>query len=248
LTGELVETIQRSSISVTATEFLNFDDHTFLQVADEYQIQISQINQLAFCEITSDLKDLNTPRPLFAQIGPAEQSYPDLSTGSISIVNFDGGIIDYDVRIELDSASSPALPNYQTDWEEVLLNGNNQFEKTYSNVPPGRYSVEVIDSIGCVIELVARVKMDQTVYIPNIFTPNDDGVNDTFYIRNLPVEGNDIELIITSRWGKEVFSTKTYENNWSGEGAADGIYFYQLSIGGNDPITGWVEIMRGEKP
>jgi gliding motility-associated-like protein len=148
----------------------------------------------------------------------------------------------------LDSASSFAIPDYQTDFEEVMVNGNSDFEKIYENVPPGRYAVQITDTQGCVIELVARILMDQTVYIPNIFTPNDDGTNDLFFIRNLPLDGAKIELVITSRWGKEIYSTKNYQNNWKGEGAADGIYFYQLSIENNDPISGWVEVLRGPKP
>jgi gliding motility-associated-like protein len=99
--------------------------------------------------------------------------------------------------------------------------------------------------MGCVVELTGRVKMDQTVYIPNIFTPNGDDVNDIFFIRNLPTDN--VKLVISSRWGKEVYSTKNYLNNWAAEGAADGVYFYQLSVG-EDVITGWVEILRGEKP
>jgi gliding motility-associated-like protein len=89
--------------------------------------------------------------------------------------------------------------------------------------------------------------MDQTIYIPNIFTPNDDGVNDGFFIRNLPAAGGS-KLVITSRWGKEIYRSENYDNTWKGDGAADGIYFYQLQIGSSAPITGWVEVLRGQKP
>jgi gliding motility-associated-like protein len=88
--------------------------------------------------------------------------------------------------------------------------------------------------------------MDLDIFIPNVFTPNDDGANEVFFIRNLPDAGS--ELIVTNRWGKEVYVSEGYRNDWKGEGAADGIYFYRLKINGKDPITGWVEIMRGQKP
>jgi hypothetical protein len=54
--------------------------------------------------------------------------------------------------------------------------------------------------------------------------------------------------MISSRWGKEVYTTDNYKNNWKGEGAADGVYFYRLQIEGAEPVTGWVEILRGQKP
>ena len=153
----------------------------------------------------------------------------------------------YSVRIELDSASSFAFPAYQTDFEEAQANNDHQLEKLYENVPPGRYNVEVTDSLGCSIALVSRVPLDSDIYIPNVFTPNEDGTNDLFFIRNLSQSGFN-KLLITNRWGKEVYSSENYQNNWKGEGAADGIYFYRLQINGKDPVTGWVEIMRGQKP
>jgi gliding motility-associated-like protein len=118
----------------------------------------------------------------------------------------------------------------------------------YNNVPAGRYKVQVRDSQGCEIDLVARVPLDVDLFIPNLFTPNDDGSNDVFFIRNLPQEPAVNQLVITNRWGKEVFTSDNYQNNWDGAGAADGVYFYKLQVAGSDPLTGWVEIIRGPKP
>ena len=67
--------------------------------------------------------------------------------------------------------------------------------------------------------------------IPNIFTPNGDGINDCFE----PV-GNDIvsyEFSIINRWGVVIFEGRDVcwdGRNKSGENATDGAYFYQLSI------------------
>jgi gliding motility-associated-like protein len=79
------------------------------------------------------------------------------------------------------------------------------------------------------------------LYVPNIFTPNGDGSNDNFEIRNLPANA---KLIVTNRWGKQVFSSSNYQNDWNGNDAIDGVYFYQLQVDG-EKYTGWVEIMRG---
>jgi gliding motility-associated-like protein len=140
------------------------------------------------------------------------------------------------------------LPSYSTDFEEAGVNGNQQIHMPYRNIPAGRYDVEVMDSLGCAISFVARVPLDQDLFIPNVFTPNGDGSNDQFFIRNLPAEPAVNQLLINNRWGKQVFSSENYKNNWDAEGVADGIYFYRLQVGAADALTGWVEIIRGPKP
>lgn len=69
------------------------------------------------------------------------------------------------------------------------------------------------------------------VYIPNAFTPNEDGINDKFYIR-----GN-VELVIFSifnRWGENIFTTRDINEGWDGEykyvPCPMGIYVYYVII------------------
>ena len=152
------------------------------------------------------------------------------------------------MRIELDSASSYSLPYHATEFEEARPNANQQMEMSYRDIPAGRYSVEVTDSLGCVLGLVARVPLDVDLFIPNVFTPNGDGSNDVFFIRNLPQEPSVNQLSITNRWGKSIFVSENYQNNWDGTGAADGIYFYRLQLSNDQAVTGWVEVIRGPKP
>ncbi|SKC55761.1 gliding motility-associated C-terminal domain-containing protein [Ohtaekwangia koreensis] len=244
-TNIVLETYPVSSIPVTGSVLLEYADHPFLQLPDEYQIQINQVQSSTFCLLSSELTDYKVVPHLFAQVGVTSESYPDILTGKMQVGSFTGGQIPYQIRIELDSASVGGQA-YQSDWEEVLVNNNLQYEKNYSNVPAGRYSVQVMDSIGCVIEIVGRVPLDTDIYIPNIFTPNEDGSNDVFFIRNLP--DADAKLVITDRWGKQVYSTNSYQNNWEAEDVSDGIYFYRLKIGEGSAITGWVEVLRGAKP
>ncbi|QIL42615.1 gliding motility-associated C-terminal domain-containing protein [Pedobacter sp. HDW13] len=65
--------------------------------------------------------------------------------------------------------------------------------------------------------------------IPNLFTPNGDGNNDTFEIRGLEFfDAND--LVIVNRWGNEVYKASNYQNNWTGEGLNEGTYYYVLRV------------------
>jgi len=88
----------------------------------------------------------------------------------------------------------------------------------------------------------------------NGFSPNGDGVNDGWYVKEaeeFPVN----ELVIFNRWGDDVWRTKDYHNlsnffsghNMEGENLADGTYYYILTIYDGDKIltkTGWVFIYR----
>lgn len=228
--------------------YLDHDQHAFLQTPAEYSIRLVQFQSEASCNLSSPMEDVTVPSPLTAQVGIVAESYPDIPTGELQLRGFAGGIYPYDVRIELDSASSFSLPSYSTDFEAPDVNSNQELEKVYEDIPAGRYEVQVIDSLGCMLTLVARVPLDEDLFIPNVFTPNGDGSNDVFFIRNLPAESGSNQLVISNRWGKEVFTSDNYQNDWDGTGAADGIYYYRLQVGEGDALTGWIEIIRGPKP
>lgn len=66
---------------------------------------------------------------------------------------------------------------------------------------------------------------------PNVFTPNGDALNETFYIENLPPDNCDAsfkEVRIYNRWGKLVFDSDSRDFVWDGEGASTGVYYVYL--------------------
>ena len=242
-TDILVESIP-VTIPATNSYLLEHAAHPWLQSPGEYQIQLEQL-QSTFCTIKSELVDFVVPVDLFAAIGATQESYPDIINGSMQITSFSGPGPDYTTYIQLDSASVPG--QYFTSGPDVVpANPVGVYEIVYNNIPAGRYQVIVADRNGCTLTLVGRVPLDTDIYIPNLFTPNGDGKNDLFFIRNLPAEG--ANLIITNRWGTQVFSSNSYQNDWDGGEAADGVYYYRLKVPDGAAITGWVEILRGVKP
>lgn len=81
------------------------------------------------------------------------------------------------------------------------------------------------------------------LFIPNVFTPNNDKSNDSFYIRN--IESHPAKLIISNRWGKEVYVSDSYMNDWTAEGCSDGVYFYLLTLHKDQTqYKGWVQVIR----
>jgi len=83
--------------------------------------------------------------------------------------------------------------------------------------------------------------------IPNIFTPNGDGMNDAFVIPGL-ANYPDNEITVFNRLGNNVFTKKAYQNNWTGDGLSDGTYFYMLKIKITNERTetykGYITILR----
>jgi gliding motility-associated-like protein len=94
------------------------------------------------------------------------------------------------------------------------------------------YSLTVTETtrIGCEGSSQSSIiDYDKTLFIPNIITPNADGQNDYFEIKNLSFYPNS-SLSIYNRWGKEVFRTDNYQNNWQTD--QTGTYFFVLTVEG----------------
>jgi len=85
-------------------------------------------------------------------------------------------------------------------------------------------------SISNEVEIVPQM----TFYIPNTFTPNGDGLNDTFGIAGEAVK--DFNLQIFNRWGQLVFESENPNDRWdgsfNGEKVPQGVYVYRLSAQG----------------
>ena len=72
-------------------------------------------------------------------------------------------------------------------------------------------------------------KIITDLIIPNVFTPNGDGVNDRFEIKNLEFYKEN-EISIINRWGNSVYEKKDYQNIWDGIGLDEGTYFFVLKV------------------
>jgi gliding motility-associated-like protein len=82
----------------------------------------------------------------------------------------------------------------------------------------------------------------QSMFIPNVFTPNGDKQNDYFAPR---LGGCQPRLQVFSRWGQKVYDSPAYFNNWDGAGQAAGLYYFLITPpDGSAPIKGWVELIR----
>ncbi len=108
----------------------------------------------------------------------------------------------------------------------------------------GNYTLQVSNGNCIATRQIAVLIFDPNlVEIPNVITPNDDQSNEFFVIKN---GFGKISLIIYNRWGKEVYRSSEYQNDWNAAGLSNGVYYYHLS--GNSPcfktVKGIINVLR----
>jgi gliding motility-associated-like protein len=122
-----------------------------------------------------------------------------------------------------------SIPPIYSTYLWVLFNDSTP---NLSVILPGFYSYQVTDSTGCrnqdslkVVELCAP-----RVFIPNAFTPNGDGLNDSLVVFGKYYR--DLEMTIFNRWGEVVYIQKPGEKPWDGtyrgEMVQSGTYVYEV--------------------
>ena len=82
--------------------------------------------------------------------------------------------------------------------------------------------------------------------IPNLFTPNNDGVNDLFVIEGLENYSSP-KLVVRDKNNRVVYQSETYKNTWDGGACPDGVYSYEFTFSYNgieNQASGKVRIMR----
>jgi gliding motility-associated-like protein len=171
-------------------------------------------------------------------------------------------VIELEPQIELLIGDSVQL-NPQINVEPALilwapaqgLSCTDCLNPVASPVETTTYTLTVEDANGCRTTAEVRIVVDnaRTVYIPNAFSPNGDGVNDFFMLFG----GNDRirqidRLLIFNRWGGQVFEAGPlmpgdeqagWDGTHNGLQSASGVYVFFAEITFNDGVT---EIFKGE--
>lgn len=114
------------------------------------------------------------------------------------------------------------------------------------------FIVVVTDENGCLGSDSVFVEVLPEVVVTSGFTPNDDGVNDTWIIDNMELFPNNV-VNIFNRWGQVMYSQKPYnsgnvwDGTYEGEKLPVGTYYYTIELNDDrfpDPITGPITIYR----
>ena len=125
------------------------------------------------------------------------------------------------------------------DDNDGVLDTNDNCQFTYN---PGQEDIDN-DGMGNVCDLIE-------INVSQAFTPNGDGINDTWLIINIENHPNSFVRVF-NRWGDEVFSKRNYQSDWDGTNRGKdlpeaGSYYYQIDLDGNGSVDhdGWIYITR----
>ena len=114
---------------------------------------------------------------------------------------------------------------------------------------PGLYSVQVTDENLCSVDTIFQIERMTSDCIPNVFSPNNDGVNDVWNLEDAFLY-LDTEVKIYGRYGNLVFKSIGHSSAWDGKNqrgndVEDGAYFYIIDFGkGIDKIKGTISVIR----
>ncbi len=154
---------------------------------------------------------------------------PDLPTTNDNLLTFNavpksGNILFYSWMF-----SGTGVQGYDTS---SVKNPQRKYEDA------GKYPVMLISTtdFGCVDTTVKFVEMkdELNVFIPNSFTPNNDGINDLFQVKGLGFRIESFNLEVFDRWGHSIYFTKDVNKGWDGtikgQSPMEGVYIYKVRI------------------
>lgn len=143
--------------------------------------------------------------------------------------------------------------SYVWDNSPGIISGQNS---NVLNIRPQQnvtYRVTASNAAGCSAsaQLAIEVIEDYKVNSANIMTPNGDGINDKFIIKNIDSYPNN-ELKIFDRSGRLIYTKRGYQNEWdgriNGKALEEGTYYFMLDFGPGLPkVKGFITIIRDIK-
>jgi len=135
-------------------------------------------------------------------------------------------------------------PDYQFQW----AHGDNL--NPAKNLAVGVYPVTIFDLTGCALDTVINVGFEENpcLDIPNAFTPNGDGTNDVWRIRDLNIYP-DAVLFIFNQWGTKLYEMRPgqawWDGTYNGKPLPSATYYYTLSVRDDrEPYSGPITIVR----
>lgn len=164
-----------------------------------------------------------------------------------------------DPAIEMEEAEFIDVTYGNTQGWEWFVDG--QFLSTderpqYVFETAGEYTITqiVFDENGCsdTTDHIIEVIGTYTVFVPNAFTPDGNGLNNTFRPIVTNVDPDQYRFQIFNRWGEMIYETEVIDNSWdgiyNGEAVRDGIYIWKVLVTDNVGIeheyVGHVTLLR----
>lgn len=131
------------------------------------------------------------------------------------------GVIDWNWIFGVNSNGGLGMSNEQNPIYEFPLGFGGEY--------PVRLTVT--DENNCTGQVTKTIVIDEllNVFVPNAFTPNNDGVNDVLFVQGTDIDPDRYELRIFNRWGEKVFESTNINEPWDGS-VNNGDYYGQNEV------------------
>lgn len=116
---------------------------------------------------------------------------------------------------------------------------SHEASPVYQYMEEGDYQVTLSAGVSSCIRDTSAVVSIRELAAPNVFTPNGDPYNDTFRLGE-----ENLQLEVYSRWGRQVYKSESYQNDWRGDGLPSGIYYIKITYPDQTTCNGWVHLLR----
>ena len=185
-----------------------------------------------------------------------------MASGEIELLSelFDGSINVSDMNTieEGETLSVEVTTNANSPEFEWYLNGvliANVSEDNYEATQYGTYKIIVTETSGCIgsREFVFELQeafdpFPDVEKIPNIISPNGDGVNDTWMIPLEYTSGTNTNVMIMTNTGKVIVQTNNYLNNWPENdlnlNSVNQVFYYMITTSDNDTKKGSITVIK----
>jgi gliding motility-associated-like protein len=129
--------------------------------------------------------------------------------------------------------------------EDKPVGANTELSIALDTAGLHKVTLHAINQYGCASAISHTLPVHgRLTFIPNVFTPNSDGDNTYFMIRD--IEKSKWDIHIYNRYGSPVYEKNDYTNDWGGGDLPSGVYYYSVinSFCVDRSYKGIISIMR----
>lgn len=232
--GEAIDTFEIEFVEIDAVS----GPDTIVCAGEEIDVFAKGAENYKWDE--TEFPDNFTDSILTVNLTETKTYYPELSIGRCSEIDtievkvfpkpFQPHDEEYIINFK-DEINVSLNPSFSYSWTpRTYLDCADCFEINASPEEDITYYFSYSDDKSCRITDSIQVKVIFPIYIPNTFTPDNDGINDVFYAYSEILD--DYELTIFNRWGELIFRTTDLDIGWdgtfNGHPQQIGVYVYEL--------------------
>ena len=141
-------------------------------------------------------------------------------------------------------------PEYKWYINESII--TSAISNSYEVTETGNYKVVITQTTGCVASseflFIVNTTFPDVANIPNLISPNGDGINDTWVIPQEYVSGTNTDVVLISAQGKIVLQTNDYQNNWPENQLnfkdVNPVYYYIITPSDKKPRKGSITVVK----